>query len=193
MLLRNGAFGLACRVGRARPALIPRINRIVSRVAGSSRRVDRSFEIFASPRLVRFTEMEYALPRARAREAIEAVRRLIDEHGFAVPFPFEVRFVAGDDAFLSPACGRDTCYIAVHMYRAMEWERYFRAVEEVMDGFGGRPHWGKRHFQTAATLAPRYPEWDRFAAVRARLDPGGRFTNRYVERVLGPAGARQPA
>ena len=193
VLLTNGAFGLACRVGRLRPKLIPRLNRLVSRVAGSSRRVDRSFEIFASPRLVHFTEMEYALPRSRARAGIEAVRRVIDERGFAVPFPLEMRFVAGDDAFLSPAGGRDTCYLAVHMYRGMEWERYFRAVEEVMDGFGGRPHWGKRHFQTAETLAPRYPEWDRFAAVRARLDPDGRFTNRYVERVLGPVGDRQPA
>jgi L-gulonolactone oxidase len=55
-----------------------------------------------------------------------------------------------------------------------------------MDGFHGRPHWGKRHFQTASTLAPRYPDWDRFAAVRTRLDPGGRFANDYVRRVLGP-------
>ena len=27
VLLTNGAFGLACRIGRARPALIPRLNR----------------------------------------------------------------------------------------------------------------------------------------------------------------------
>jgi L-gulonolactone oxidase len=67
----------------------------------------------------------------------------------------------------------------------MEWEPYLRGVEAIMDGFDGRPHWGKRHFQTAPTLAPRYPEWDRFAAVRARLDPGGRFANDYVRRVLG--------
>ena len=72
------------------------------------------------------------------------------------------------------------------MYRGMEWEPYFRAVEAIMDGYEGRPHWGKRHFQTAATLAPRYPGWDRFAAVRDRLDPGRKFTNAYVERVLGP-------
>ena len=100
--------------------------------------------------------------------------------------------MAGDDAFLSPAAGRDTPYIAVHMYRGMEWEPYFRAVEEVMDGLDGRPHWGKRHFQTAATLAPRY-RLDRFAAVRARLDPEGRFANRYVQRVLGSVGDRAPA
>ncbi len=94
--------------------------------------------------------------------------------------------MAGDDALLSPAHGRDTCYIAVHVFDRMEFEPYFRMVEEIMDGFGGRPHWGKRHFQSAATLRERYPEWDRFQEVRSRLDPTGMFTNAEVERVLGP-------
>ncbi len=187
ILLRNHTFQAACVVGRARPSLIPRINRLVSRASGTTRRVDRSYRIFASPRRVRFTEMEYAIPRANAAQAVRAVRELVVQRGFHVPFPLEVRFVAADDAFLSPAAGRATCYLAVHMFRGMEWEPYFRATEEIMNGFGGRPHWGKRHFQTAQTLRARYPEWDRFAAVRARLDPGGRFSNAYVERVLGPA------
>jgi len=189
VLLRNHVFELACRVGRARPSLIPRVNRTVSRAAGYSRRVDRSHEIFASPRLVRFTEMEYAIPRAHAAAAVRAVRRAIEDRGLAVPFPLELRFVAGDDALLSPAAGRETAYLAVHMFGGMPWEPYFRAVEQIMDGLDGRPHWGKRHFQTAETLAPRYPEWGRFAAVRSRLDPSGRFSNRYVDRVLGPVGA----
>jgi L-gulono-1,4-lactone dehydrogenase len=34
-------------------------------------------------------------------------------------------------------------------------------------------------------LAPRYPEWERFAAVRARFDPDGVFSNAYTDRVLG--------
>jgi FAD/FMN-containing dehydrogenase len=135
--------------------------------------------------------MEYALPRVHAREAVLAVREVIARRGFRVPFPLEVRFVSGDDAFLSPAAGRDTCYVAVHMYRGMEWEPYFRAVEEIMDGFEGRPHWGKRHFQTAQTLSERYPDWDRFQAVRTRLDPGGVFANDYVRRTLGPLQALQ--
>ena len=54
-----------------------------------------------------------------------------------------------------------------------------------MNDYDGRPHWGKLHHQTAATLAPRYPEWDAFQAVRARLDPDGRFRNAYLDRVLG--------
>ncbi len=184
VLLRNHVFGLACAAGRRAPRLIPQINRMLARASGTTRRVDRSYRIFASPRRVRFTEMEDALPRARAAEAARAVLAVAERSDLAVPFPIEVRFVAPDDALLSPAGGRETCYIAVHMYRGMEWAPYFRAVEDVMNGFEGRPHWGKRHFQTAATLAPRYPEWDRFQAVRRRLDPDGVFANDYVRRVL---------
>lgn len=184
ILVTNYAYGAFCRVGRRFPSTIPSLNRTVSRLAGKTVRVDRSDRIFASPRLVRFTEMEYAIPRARAPEAIRAVRRLVEERGFRVSFPLEVRFVAPDDAFLSPANGRETCYVAVHIYKGMQWAPYFRAVEEIMDALEGRPHWGKRHFQTSETLRPRYPDWDRFSRVRARLDPEGRFANDYVRRVL---------
>jgi L-gulonolactone oxidase len=188
ILLTNYAFALFCRAGRRFPAYIPQINRLVTRLAGASTRVDRSDRIFTSPRLVRFTEMEYALPRAATPEAVRRVLALIAERGFAVPFPIEVRTVAGDDALLSTACGRDSGFVAVHMFEQMPWQEYFGAVEQVMDEFEGRPHWGKRHFQTAATLRARYGEWDRFQAVRARLDPRGRFANTWTDRVLGPAG-----
>jgi L-gulono-1,4-lactone dehydrogenase len=185
VLLTNRAFELFCRAGRRFPGRIPQINRMVTKLAGSSERVDRSAEIFASPRLVRFTEMEYALPRERTVQAVRRVMELVPRRGFAVPFPIEVRTAAPDDAFLSTAAGRETGFVAVHMFEGMEWEPYFRAVETIMDELDGRPHWGKRHFQTAASLASRYPDWDRFQAVRARLDPHGRFANAWTERVLG--------
>ncbi len=185
VLLTNHAFELFCRAGRRVPRLIPRLNRIVTALAGRSERVESSAAIFASPRLVRFTEMEYALPREHTPHAVRAVMSMIEQRGFAVPFPIEVRTVAPDDALLSTAAGRDSGFVAVHMYRGMEWEPYFRAVESIMDELGGRPHWGKRHFQTAATLRPRYPEWDRFQDIRARLDPESRFANQWTDRVLG--------
>ncbi|HNE38090.1 MAG TPA: D-arabinono-1,4-lactone oxidase, partial [Microthrixaceae bacterium] len=97
----------------------------------------------------------------------------------------EVRAVAADDIPLSPAHGRDTGYLAVHVYRSMPFERYFEGVEAIMGGYGGRPHWGKLHFLDAADLAPRYPQWERFQAVRDRLDPDRRFANAHLERVLG--------
>jgi L-gulono-1,4-lactone dehydrogenase len=192
VLLTNYAFDLMCRIGRRLPSRIPEINRLVTRLAGSSKRVDRSDRIFASPRLVRFTEMEYALSREHTTEAVRRVLETIEQRGFAVPFPIEVRTVAPDDALLSTAAGRESGFVAVHMYRGMEWRPYFEAVEQIMDSLDGRPHWGKRHFQTAATLRPRYPEWDRFQAIRAKLDPEGRFANAWTDRVLGPVGAPIP-
>jgi L-gulono-1,4-lactone dehydrogenase len=141
---------------------------------------------------VRFTEMEYALPRERTPEAVRRVLEMVEQRGFAVPFPIEVRTVAPDDALLSTAAGRESGFVAVHMYRGMAWKPYFHEVEAIMDELGGRPHWGKRHFQTAATLRPRYPDWDRFQAVRARLDPEGRFANAWTDRVLGPVRPAQP-
>jgi L-gulono-1,4-lactone dehydrogenase len=193
IVLTNHAFGASCRVGRRFPRAIPAVNRLVTRVAGSSERIDQSAAIFASPRLVRFTEMEYALPREQTPLAVRRVMAEIEQRGFAVPFPIEVRTVAPDDAFLSTAHGRDSGFVAVHMFQGMAWEPYFRAVEAIMDELGGRPHWGKRHFQTARTLRARYPDWDRFAAVRGRLDPEGRFANAWTDRVLGPlADVREP-
>jgi L-gulonolactone oxidase len=145
--------------------------------------------VYANVRLVRFTEMEYAIPREHAAEALERVLALIERRRLPIGFPIELRATAQDDALLSTAYGRPTAYIAVHQYVGMEFETYFRAVEAVMDEYDGRPHWGKRHYQTAATLRPRYPEWDTFTKIRDRLDPERRFENDYLRRVLTSSGA----
>ncbi len=183
----NVFFGAVVAAGRLAPTLVPRLAEVVAGSLGRTEIVKRSDRIFVSTRVVRFVELEYAIPREHAVEAVLGVRDLIDEEGLRVSFPIEVRFVAPDDIPLSTAYGRDTCYIAVHMAAGLPYEQYFRGVEAIMDRFEGRPHWGKMHFQTAATLAHRYPEWERFRAVRAKLDPEGRFANAYLDRVLGPA------
>jgi len=187
VVVTNRLFHGVCALGRSRSALIPRLNRLCTRLAGSRTVRDRSHRVFCTRRSVPITEMEYAIPRDRAAEAVRAVKAIAESAAFDVPVPIEVRFVAADDAFLSPAAGRDCCYIAVHQFAGMEWGRYFGAVEETLLDYGGRPHWGKRHSRTAATLAAMYPDWERFQDVRRRLDPEGRFANGYVRRVLGPA------
>jgi FAD-linked oxidoreductase len=185
MALNNYAFGVLCRAGRWRPSLIPRLAKIIPST-GRIDYVDRSDRVFTSPRKVRFWEMEYGIPREALPEALNRLRKLVDEMGMQISFPVEVRVVAPDEIPLSTAYGRETGYIAVHVYRGTPYDTYFTGVERIMDSYGGRPHWGKLHFQRADTLAPRYPRWGDFQRVRARLDPEGRFANPYLDRVLGP-------
>ena len=185
----NVAFGLACRVARRVPATARSI------IAGAAQKdrvewIDRSDHVFATPRLVRVVEMEYAIPAEAFTEAFARLSRLVDSIGTPITVPVEIRWAAGDDIPLSHASGRDSAYIAVHMYRGVPYDHYFQGVEAIMSSYGGRPHWGKMHFQSAETLAPRYPRWDEFQAVRRRTDPDGRFRNPYLDRVLGvPEGA----
>jgi L-gulono-1,4-lactone dehydrogenase len=183
----NLAFGAMCRIGRRRPTWIPRLAKMLPS-SGPLDYVDRSDRVFTSPRHVRFYEMEYAIPREAVPEALNRVRRLVDESGLQLSFPVEVRVVAADDIPLSTAEGRDTGYIAVHVYQGTPYDAYFQGVEHIMESYGGRPHWGKMHFQDASTLAEQYPRWGEFQDLRRRLDPAGRFSNPYLERVLGPSG-----
>jgi FAD-linked oxidoreductase len=185
VVLENWALEAFSAAGRAFPGAIPRLSRLAAALATGGKTIDRSDRVFASQRRVRFTEMEYAVPREHGVEAARRVIEWVRSNRYPVFFPIEMRVVAGDDASLSPSHERDTSYVAVHQYRGMRWRPYFEAVEAIMDDYDGRPHWGKRHFQTAATLAPRYPAWAEFQAARDELDPERVFSNDYAERVLG--------
>jgi L-gulono-1,4-lactone dehydrogenase len=185
VVLENAVLGLFCRTGRAFPRLIPALNRGLAGLMGRAEHLDASNRVYANTRLVRFTEMEYAIPREHAADALERVLATIERRRLPIGFPIELRVVTPDDALLSTAYERATAYIAVHQYVGMEFESYFRAVEAIMDEYEGRPHWGKRHYQSEATLRPRYPEWDRFRELRERFDPERRFENDYLRRVLG--------
>ena len=188
ILVSNIAFGALCRVGRLRPSLVPRIAKAIPDT-GRTEYIDKSYRVFSSPRLVRFYEMEYGVPIEAGVEAFNRVRKFLKQSGLIPIFPVEVRFTTGDDIALSTANGRASCYIAVHVFEGMQYQQYFEAVENIMNDYGGRPHWGKLHFQTAATLASRYPEWEAFQNARVRIDPEGVFSNPYLDRVLGPVRA----
>jgi FAD-linked oxidoreductase len=186
IVLENWALEALSATGRWVPRAIPALSRLAAALASGGKTTDRSDRVFASERRVRFTEMEYGVPREHGPTAVRRVIEWVRSNRYPVFFPIEMRVAAGDDALLSPSHERDSAYIAVHQYRGMEWRPYFEAVEEIMRDYGGRPHWGKRHFQTAETLAPLYPEWGKFQAARDELDPDRAFTNGYAARVFGP-------
>jgi len=185
-LIENTALDLVCRLGRARPGLIPRLNRLATDLVTPTTRTGTSHEVLVSKRSVRFTETEWALPRQVCAEALTEMRRVVTARRLDVNFPFEVRFVAGDrKSLLSPAYERESCYIAAHMYRGMAWQEFFTAVQDVALSYGGRPHWGKRHGLSAARLSGLYPRWDDFQRIRRELDPDGLFANDHIRRIFG--------
>lgn len=181
----NLAFGTVCRVGRRWPSLAPRIAKLVSSSVSERDLIDDSFRVFASPRLVRFVEMEYGIPLECLPEAVQRVREVTKHLSFPSLFPIEVRVSAADDIALSTGFGRSNGWVAVHQYVGAPYESYFQQVADIMDSYGGRPHWGKMHYLNAAQLCERYPRWGEFQELRAALDPDGTFRNEYVDRVLG--------
>ncbi len=187
LVAENAAFGAANRVARRFPAVAPYVTKVMASGISERTFVDRSDRVFASPRLVKFYEMEYGIPIEALPEAFTRVREYVERLALPLFFPIECRVSAADDIPLSTAHGRTSAWIACHVYQGTSYDAYFQGVEQIMNDYEGRPHWGKLHFQSADTLRTRYSEWDRFAAVRAEIDPGRRFANAYLDRVLGIA------
>ncbi|MCO5970648.1 D-arabinono-1,4-lactone oxidase [Actinoallomurus soli] len=183
--LSNSVFEVANRVARRLPAAIPTINGVSARALGARTYTDVSHKVFTSPRRVRFKEQEYAIPREELAGALREIRALIERRGWRISFPIEVRLLPPEDAWLSMAYGRDSAFIAIHVYHATPHEEYFRGVEEILTPLGGRPHWGKLHTRDASYLEGAYPRFGDFLALRDRLDPERRFANRYLTQVLG--------
>ncbi|RJL34264.1 D-arabinono-1,4-lactone oxidase [Bailinhaonella thermotolerans] len=183
--LQNTVFGAACALGARFPAVIKPVNRVSARLMAGSVYSDVSHKVFTSRRDVRFLEQEYAIPRERLGEALRAVRDVVESGPWRIGFPVEVRVTPPSDAWLSTAYGRASAYIACHVYRETPNEAYFRAVEEIMVSMDGRPHWGKLHTRDASYLGKVYPRFTDFVAMRNRLDPERRFTNAYLDRILG--------
>ena len=57
----------------------------------------------------------------------------------------EVRTLGSDSIPLSMASGRESGFIAVHLYKKATSNVFFSEVEKLMRKFDGRPHWGKIH------------------------------------------------
>ncbi|NWH07918.1 MAG: FAD-binding protein [Alphaproteobacteria bacterium] len=185
MSFEQRVFRGACEMVRAMPFLSGPIQRFLTRGMVEGRRVRWSHEAFPSPRNVRFNEMEYAVPAERAVDCIREIVSHVRKHRIATAFPFEFRFVKGDDVWLSPFYGRDSATIAVHQYYLHDRGPLFAAAEAIFKRYDGRPHWGKWHSRTGAEFAQLYPKWDDFLRVRQALDPGGVFLNNHLRAVFG--------
>src|SRR5262245_17611162 len=116
VLLDNLGLWLSCQAGRMAPGWTPALNRFCARALEESEYFGPAHRIFPTPRLVRFHEMEYAVPAARGADCLREIRAFITDRKLPVSFPIEYRLVAGDDLFLSPFFERDSASISVLMF-----------------------------------------------------------------------------
>jgi len=184
-LMENQVFGAVCRVGRAVRPLVRPLNRLSSAVLSARAYSDVSHKVFVTNRNVRFVESEYAVPRESLAEVLGELRQRVPKLADPVMFPVEIRVAAADDIWLSTAYERDSAYIAIHQFVGMPYREYFDLFESIAGAVGGRPHWGKMHSLDASVLRERYPRFEDFTALRASVDPSGKFLNPYLSRVLG--------
>lgn len=189
IVMENGVYWVLSEISRLIPRLASSISKISALGVANVEETDYSHHLFATPRYVKFQEMEYNISRDELPAVLAEIQACLEKHRFAVHFPIECRFVKGDDIWLSPAYGRDSAYVAVHMYKGMPYKPYFRHIEAIFQRHQGRPHWGKIHTRTAEDLAALYPHWHDFRRLRASLDPCGMFLNSYLQELFDTNGA----
>ncbi|MFN3575053.1 MAG: D-arabinono-1,4-lactone oxidase [Phenylobacterium sp.] len=177
-------FKFCCDLSRAAPAFTGPLQRFMMRATSPLHRIGPAYRIFPSSRNVRFEEMEYELPRAAGLPALREAIGWIRKQRLPVTFPFEFRWAAGDDLWISPFNRGDGASISMHQYAEMPWEPLFRAAEPIFRAAGGRPHWGKRHFLSRAEVDQMYPQAERLREVRRRVDPAGKFLNSHLAELF---------
>ena len=185
-IVNRFVFAALLWLGALLPFLIPPINRLVRAAYFKPiRRVGRSDQILNLAMPPRHQEMEYSIPVEHAERALRETRELIESMDLKVNFIVELRFVAADDSWLSPAYGRDSCYVGAYIAGGPHEQIYLDEFEKRMLQMDGRPHWGKEFKASAQVLAAAYPKMADFVALRAELDPQRVFSNAYAERVFG--------
>lgn len=145
---------------------------------------DASLELLATTRPIKFNEMEYHLPRDEGIAALRQVIAKMDRRKDAF-FPMEIRYIAPDDAWLSPFGGGPRMSIAIHAAVDERFDYFFSEFQPIFLTHGGRPHWGKWHNLKRDDFAMLYPQFSEFVELRRDLDPDGKFLNPHLAELFG--------
>jgi FAD-linked oxidoreductase len=178
-------FKFVCDLSSKAPLLTGPLQRVMTKLVQSSHRIGPAYKIFPSTRTVRFEEMEYELPRANGLPALQEVIAWVRKRKLPVTFPFEFRWAAADDIWLSPFNKGPGASISMHQYAKMPWQSLFADAESIFRDHGGRPHWAKRHRVTTADVHRLYPKAAQFCSVRNQFDPGAKFANAHLAELFG--------
>lgn len=171
--------------GQRIPGIIPRLNRLINALKfKKEERIGRSDRIMNVSMPPRHREAEYAIPIEHTAAALTDIREMIERDGFRINFVLEVRFVKGDAIPLSPAFGRDVCYLGAYKAGNHDWFRYLAAFEKIILKYNGRPHWGKETVMDGKAVRALYPMMESFLQVRSDMDPKDIFLNDFTRKML---------
>lgn len=184
LAIENGLFWVLSEMSRTIPSTSKMISKVSALGIPSGEEENRSYAQYVTPRLVRFNEMEFSVPEDAMEPVLRDIERMLARKRINVHFPLECRYVKGDSIWLSPSYKRDSAYIAVHMYKGMDFAEYFSAAEEIFLKYEGRPHWGKMHSLNFSQIEQMYPRVHDFLAIRKELDPSGMFLNEYLRKLF---------
>lgn len=166
------------------PKTNPYLQKLLSVFVKSTCYVDWSSRIFPTPRNTRFNEMEYQIPVEQGLQCLQEVLATLRKHKVPMFFPIEFRYVKGDEIWLSPFYQRDSVSISIHQFYKQDYHAIFDLVEPILQKYQGRPHWGKLHSMSAASLRELYPKWDNFMVLRQQLDPQQKWLNPYLKELF---------
>lgn len=182
--IENGLFFVASEICKYVPATSLAVSRLASKVVGNEARTGKSYEIYPSPRSVKFVETEYAIPVSQVAACMEEVHAMFQAKKFDVHFPIELRITAGEQGYLSPTQGQESAFIAFHMYKGMNEGPYFDWVHALMKKYNGRPHWGKMNHYQRENIEAHYPNATLFNAQRKIHDPNNVFLTHYFRNIF---------
>jgi alditol oxidase len=129
-------------------------------------------------------QSEYLIPRHHAFAALRAIDQL-REHIAPLLQISEVRTIAADNLWMSP-CYKQAC-IAIHFTWKQDWEgvrNVLPIIEEKLEPFEARPHWGKLFTMSNARLQSRYEKMPDFRTLLQRYDPQGKFHNEFLDKYI---------
>jgi FAD/FMN-containing dehydrogenase len=134
----------------------------------------RSHRLFPAEYEPNFREIEYALDVGASMPALTEAVALFRRYPHQ-DFPIEIRWVRGDDAWLSPFRHAENITVSISADPTTEHGAFLDSAEALLKRLGGRPHWGKINRLGRAEAERLYPELPSFRRVRRELDPQGRF------------------
>jgi alditol oxidase len=142
------------------------------------------FKMGFTPSAGKELQSEFFVPRQDAVKAILAVETLSEKISPHLMIT-EIRAIAADDLWMSPAYRQDS--VAIHFTWQQDWpavRALLPDIEKALAPFGVRPHWGKLFTMAPAELRARYQRLPEFVSLAKKFDPQGKFRNDFLNTYI---------